>query len=82
MNSVVVSILVLMAFIEYRVSVRYVETHNRVAIHDEYMGEIWDIFGDKVRAVMPLFETEVKGANMLNRLVNYPLYKNKLWRRQ
>ncbi|MBP9560356.1 MAG: hypothetical protein KBE27_00880 [Syntrophorhabdaceae bacterium] len=61
MNSVVVSILVLMAFIEYRVSVRYVETHNRVAIHDEYMGEIWDIFGDKVRAVCPFLRPRLKG---------------------
>ena len=32
------------------------------------MGEIWQVFDDRVRAVLPLFETEVKGAPMLNRL--------------
>ncbi len=41
---------------------------NRVAMQDEHMAEIWDIFGDQVRAVLPLFETEVKGTHMLNRL--------------
>ncbi|MCX8110111.1 MAG: arsenical pump-driving ATPase GET3 [Syntrophorhabdaceae bacterium] len=44
---------------------------NRVAMQEEHMEEIWRIFGDKVRAIIPLFETEVKGAKMLNRLVNY-----------
>jgi hypothetical protein len=34
------------------------------------MGEIWDIFKDRVRAVLPLFETEVKGAKMLHRMVD------------
>jgi arsenite/tail-anchored protein-transporting ATPase len=34
------------------------------------MVEIWNIFGDQVRAVLPLFETEVKGAHMLNRTVD------------
>ena len=42
---------------------------NRVQMQDEHMEEIWKIFGDRVRAVPPLFETEVKGAKMLNRLV-------------
>ncbi len=42
--------------------------HNRVAMQQEHMQEIWQIFGDRVRAVLPLFETEVKGAAMLNRL--------------
>jgi hypothetical protein len=35
------------------------------------MEEIWNIFGDRVRAVIPLFETEVKGAKMLNRMIDY-----------
>lgn len=44
---------------------------NRVAMQEEHMNEIWNIFGDNVRAIIPLFETEVKGSKMLNRLVNY-----------
>ncbi len=43
---------------------------NRVAMQQEHMGEIWDIFKDRVRAVLPLFETEVKGAKMLHRMVD------------
>ncbi|MCX5798765.1 MAG: TRC40/GET3/ArsA family transport-energizing ATPase [Proteobacteria bacterium] len=45
--------------------------HNRVAMQEEHMGEIWNIFGDRVRAIIPLFETEVKGAHMLNRVIDY-----------
>lgn len=41
---------------------------NRVAMQQEHLQEIWQVFGDRVRAVLPLFETEVKGAPMLNRL--------------
>jgi len=44
---------------------------NRVAMQEEHMEEIWKIFGNNVRAIIPLFETEVKGAKMLNRLVDY-----------
>jgi arsenite-transporting ATPase len=44
---------------------------NRVAMQDEHMAEIWSIFGDKVRAITPLFETEVKGAAMLERTSKY-----------
>jgi arsenite-transporting ATPase len=44
---------------------------NRIQMQDEHMTEIWKIFGDKVRAIVPLFETEVKGAKMLNRTVEY-----------
>jgi arsenite-transporting ATPase len=43
---------------------------NRVKMQDEHMAEIWDIFKDGVRAAIPLFETEVKGAQMLNRLAD------------
>jgi len=42
---------------------------NRVQMQDEHMEEIRKIFGDRVRAIVPLFETEVKGAKMLNRTV-------------
>ena len=42
---------------------------NRVLMQDEHMKEIWRLFDDRVRAVVPLFETEVKGEAMLNRLV-------------
>lgn len=44
---------------------------NRIQMQDEHMAEIWKIFGDKTRAIAPLFETEVKGTKMLNRLVEY-----------
>jgi arsenite/tail-anchored protein-transporting ATPase len=42
---------------------------NRVRMQEDHMQEIWQIFGDQVRALVPLFETEVKGGPMLNRLV-------------
>lgn len=41
---------------------------NRVKMQDEHMEEIWKIFGDRVRTVIPLFETEVQGPVMLRRL--------------
>ncbi|MCA1960738.1 MAG: arsenical pump-driving ATPase GET3 [Desulfomonile sp.] len=44
---------------------------NRVLMQEEHMEEIWKIFGDRVRAIVPLFETEVKGAAMLNRLADH-----------
>ena len=44
---------------------------NRVRMQDEHMEEIWKIFGDRVRSVIPLFETEVKGSKMLNRLAQH-----------
>jgi arsenite-transporting ATPase len=44
---------------------------NRVKMQQEHMEEIWKIFNDRVRAVVPLFETEVKGPAMLNRMVDY-----------
>ncbi len=39
---------------------------NRVAMQDEYMEEIWHSFPD-TRAIVPLFETEVRGVQMLER---------------
>jgi arsenite-transporting ATPase len=41
---------------------------NRVAMQDEYMKEIWSSFPD-VRATLPLWETEVRGVGMLDRVV-------------
>jgi arsenite-transporting ATPase len=39
---------------------------NRVKMQKEYMEEIWRSFPD-VRAVVPLFETEIRGVEMLER---------------
>lgn len=39
---------------------------NRVAMQDVYMDEIWNCFPD-VRGIVPLFETEVRGVEMLKR---------------
>jgi arsenite-transporting ATPase len=43
---------------------------NRVAMQDEYMEEIWRSFPD-VRAIVPLFETEVRGVEMLGRAAEH-----------
>ena len=40
---------------------------NRVAMQDEYMLEIQERFGGMVRAIIPLFETEIRGVEMLKR---------------
>ncbi|MBN2004694.1 MAG: hypothetical protein JXA21_15160 [Anaerolineae bacterium] len=37
---------------------------NRIAMQDDYMKEIWSSFPD-VRAIVPLFEREVRGVGML-----------------
>ena len=39
---------------------------NRLKMQEEYMEEIWRSFPD-VRAIVPLFETEVRGVEMLGR---------------
>jgi len=39
---------------------------NRIAMQDDYMEEIWRSFPD-VRALVPLFEKEVRGVDMLER---------------
>jgi arsenite-transporting ATPase len=39
---------------------------NRIAMQADYMDEIWRSFPD-VRAVVPLFETEIRGTAMLAR---------------
>jgi arsenite-transporting ATPase len=43
---------------------------NRVAMQAEYMDEIWQVFPD-VRAVVPLFDTEVQGVDMLKRTADH-----------
>jgi len=43
---------------------------NRIAMQDDYMEEIWRSFPD-VRAVVPLFETEVRGVEMLERTASH-----------
>ena len=40
---------------------------NRIAMQDRYMDDIWRIFAGNVRALVPLFETEVRGVEMLRR---------------
>ena len=40
---------------------------NRIAMQDRYMDDIWRIFDGEVRAIVPLFETEVRGVEMLKR---------------
>ena len=42
---------------------------NRVAMQDAYMIKIDQEFGNRVRASLPLLETEVCGVDMLNRMV-------------
>jgi len=44
---------------------------NRVHMQEEHMEEIWTIFQDRVRAIIPLFETQVKGSKMLSRLMEH-----------
>jgi arsenite-transporting ATPase len=40
---------------------------NRMAMQDEHMDTIWQKFDGQVRAIVPLFETEVRGVEMLKR---------------
>lgn len=47
---------------------------NRVAMQEEHMQTIWKEFDGQVRAILPLFETEVRGVNMLKRMVDH-LYR-------
>jgi len=36
-------------------------------MQEQYMEAIWDSFDGMVRAIVPLFETEVRGTDMLRR---------------
>jgi len=40
---------------------------NRVSMQSAYMDEIWGTFEGQVRAIIPLFETEIRGVEMLRR---------------
>jgi arsenite-transporting ATPase len=44
---------------------------NRVAMQGNYMDEIWEIFDGSIRSLVPLFETEVRGVEMLQRTSNF-----------
>ncbi len=44
---------------------------NRVAMQQRYMQEIEQLFGPLVRAVVPLFDTEIRGVDMLKRTADY-----------
>lgn len=41
---------------------------NRLAMQDEHMRTIWEKFDGQVRAVVPLFERDVRGTEMLHRV--------------
>jgi arsenite-transporting ATPase len=43
---------------------------NRVKMQDEHMEEIWQAFGDGVRSIVPLFDTEIQGPEMLRKLAD------------
>ncbi|MDO9130880.1 MAG: ArsA family ATPase [Anaerolineales bacterium] len=43
---------------------------NRVAMQDEHMATIWKEFDGQVRAILPLFETEIRSLEMLERTAN------------
>ncbi len=41
---------------------------NRVAMQDEHMDTIWKEFDGQVRAILPLYETEIRGVSALKRM--------------
>ncbi len=41
---------------------------NRIAMQQDHMKTIWREFDGSVRAIVPLFETEIRGVPMLKRL--------------
>ncbi len=43
---------------------------NRVAMQERYMVDIWQKFDGMVRALLPLYETEVRGVAMLKRMAD------------
>jgi arsenite/tail-anchored protein-transporting ATPase len=42
---------------------------NRAAMQDSYMNEIWRDFDGAVRAIIPLFDDEVRGVTGLTRVL-------------
>ncbi len=43
---------------------------NRVAMQKEHMQTVWQKFDGSVRAIVPLFETEIRGVESLRRLAS------------
>ncbi len=43
---------------------------NRVAMQSRYMEDVWTQFDGQVRSLVPLYETEVRGMDMLQRMAN------------
>ncbi len=43
---------------------------NRVDMQARYMDDVWTKFEGRVRSIVPLFETEVRGMPMLNRMAD------------
>ena len=43
---------------------------NRLAMQEEHMETVWKEFDGQVRAILPLFETEVRGVAMLQRVAD------------
>jgi arsenite/tail-anchored protein-transporting ATPase len=50
---------------------------NRVAMQDTYMSQIWNDFDGSVRAVVPLFDNEVRGVSGLRKLAEYEFEESK-----
>ena len=45
--------------------------HNRVAMQDAYMDQIWADFDGNVRAIIPLLDNEVRGTDALSNVAQY-----------
>jgi arsenite/tail-anchored protein-transporting ATPase len=43
---------------------------NRVAMQDEHMETVWKEFDGQVRAILPLYETEIRGVAQLKRMAD------------
>ncbi|OYT50836.1 arsenic transporter, partial [Candidatus Bathyarchaeota archaeon ex4484_135] len=41
---------------------------NRIKMQQKYMDIIWDKFGDYIRAVLPMYDREPKGLEMIARV--------------
>jgi arsenite-transporting ATPase len=43
---------------------------NRLAMQDDHMQTVWEKFGGQVRAIVPLFDDEIRGTQSLRRLAS------------
>ncbi len=43
---------------------------NRVEMQARYMDDVWEKFNGNVRSIIPLYENEVRGVDMLSRMAN------------